>query len=305
MPDSHTPALIPRPLAIATLMLAASFFAGNHVSARLAFDDGTGLLLAILTRGSVALLIMTTLALWQGHRFTVPQGKRGWQLLLGLMIAGQSLCLYSAVARVPVAVALLMVNTWPILLALLNWVITGRPPSARLAMIMALILGGVVLVLDVPAWLSDPAAMGPNWLPGVAFALAAACFFTVAIWTTDHKLAGMPGAVRSVFTMTTVLSVMIIGGALDLVPGGLDLPSSTQGWVGLTLLALLYGTASTVLFVLVPRLDMGRNAPVMNFEPVASLILGFLVLGQMLSPVQLLGGAVVISGIVWLSLAKT
>lgn len=299
------PSPIARPVAILILIAAASMFAANHVSARLAFDDGTGLLLAILTRGTVALLIMTVLALWQRHRFVVPAGKRGWQLLLGLMIAGQSLCLYSAVARVPVAVALLLVNTWPILLTLLNWAVTRRPPSLRLVLVMAVILAGVVLVLDVPAWLADPAALGPNWVPGVAFASAAAGFFTVAIWTTDNKLAGMPGAVRSVYTMMTVLTVMVVGGVVNLVPGGLALPSSSQGWLGLALLAVLYGTASTLLFVLVPRLNMARNAPVMNFEPVASLILGYLVLGQVLSSVQILGGAIVLSGIVWLSLVKT
>ncbi|MFG1495153.1 DMT family transporter [Saccharospirillum sp. HFRX-1] len=295
---------IARPLAILILLTTSTLFASNHVSARLAFDNSTGLMLAILTRGAVALTIMTLLAVWQRHRFAIPQGKRGWQLLLGLMIAGQSICLYSAVARVPVAVALLMVNTWPILLALLNWVLTGRPPSLRLVVIMLMILVGVVLVLDVPAWLADPAAMGPDWQPGVAFALAAACFFTVAIWTTDNKLSGMPGAVRSVFTMMTVLAVMLIAGVMNLVPGGLDLPATATGWVGLCLLALFYGTASTLLFVLVPRLDMARNAPVVNFEPVASLILGFVVLGQTLSPLQIVGGAIVLSGIVWLSLAR-
>lgn len=299
-----SPAALPRPLAIATLMGAATLFAANHVSARVAFDDGTGLLLAILTRGVVALAIMFALALWQGHRLRVPAGKRRWQLLLGLMIAGQSLCLYSAVARVPVAIALLLVNTWPIMLALLTWVISGKRPSGRLVLIMAVILCGLVLVLDIPAWLSDPAALGPDWLPGVAFGLSAAAFFSVAIWTTDHKLAGMPGAVRSVFTMTTVLTLMVLGGALDAVPGGLDLPASTRGWVGLGMLALLYGLAATTIFVLVPRLNMARNAPVMNIEPVASLLLGFLVLGQMLTSIQLVGGAVVLGGIVWLSLMK-
>ena len=59
-----------------------------------------------------------------------------------------------------------------------------------------------------------------------------------------------------------------------------------------------------MLFVLVPRLNMARNAPVMNLEPVASLLLGFLILGQTLAPIQLLGGAVVLSGIVWLSLMR-
>lgn len=293
-----------RPLAIAVLVFAACLFAANHVAARVAFDDGTGVLLAILTRVSIAFLMMFSLVIAQRHRLVIPPGKRRWQLVLGVMIAGQSLCLYSAVARIPVAVALLLVNTWPILYALLTWVLGGRRPTVRLAVIMVVILIGLVMVLDLGTWLSDPAAMGPDWLPGVVLAETAALLFAVAIWVTENRLSRLPGAVRSVFTMMTVLALMAIGGALGLVPGGLDLPQSQAGWVALASLAALYGTASTVLFVLVPRLNMARNAPVMNLEPVASLLFGFVILGQVLGPIQLVGGAIVLGGIVWLSLMR-
>jgi drug/metabolite transporter (DMT)-like permease len=104
--------------------------------------------------------------------------------------------------------------------------------------------------------------------------------------------------------MQTVFVAMILGGLLGAVPGGMSLPDNSSGWAGLIMLALLYGSAFSVLFIFVPRLDMARNAPVMNFEPVASLLIGYLVLGQMLSPSQLLGGAVVVGGIVVLSLSK-
>lgn len=297
--------LLPQPVTIPLLLTVGTLFASNHVAARIAFDDGVGLLLALLVRTAVALALMLMLVVWQRHRLTLAPGQRRWQLLLGLMIAGQSLCLYSAVARVPVAVALLLVNTWPIFLALLTWLFGGGRPSARLATVMAIILAGLVLVLDIPAWLARPGAMGPEWLPGAGFALAAALFFSVAIWTTENRLGGMPGAVRSVFTMVGVLALMAISGALGLVPGGLSPPATGQGWLGLVLLAAFYGLASTVLFVLIPRLNMARNAPVMNFEPVASLLLGYLVLGQVLSPIQLTGGAIVLGCIIWLGTAKT
>jgi len=196
------------------------------------------------------------------------------------------------------------VNTWPILYTLLTWLLGGRRPTLRLTLIMTIILIGLVMVLDLGTWLADPAAMGPDWLPGVILAESAALFFAVAIWVTENRLSQLPGAIRSVFTMMTVLVLMALGGVLGIVPGGLNLPQSQAGWVGLASLAALYGTASTILFVLVPRLNMARNAPVMNLEPVASLLLGFLILGQTLAPVQLLGGAVVLSGIVWLSLMR-
>lgn len=293
-----------RPLAITILVSAACLFAANHVAARVAFDDGTGVLLAILTRGSIAFLMMVSLVVVQRHRLVIPAGKRHWQLLLGALIAGQSLCLYSAVARIPVAVALLLVNTWPILYALLTWVLGGQRPTVRLALIMVVILIGLIMVLDLGTWLADPTAMGPDWLPGVVLAETAALFFAVAIWVTENRLSRLPGAVRSVFTMMTVLALMAAGGLLGILPGGLDFPKSQSGWVALASLAALYGTASTVLFVLVPRLNMARNAPVMNLEPVASLLFGFVILGQVLAPVQLVGGAVVLGGIVWLSLMR-
>jgi len=295
---------LPRALAILILVSGAFLFAANHVAARLAFDSGAGVLLALLFRGSVALLIMVSLALWQGHRLVIPAGRRRWQLLLGTMIAGQSLCLYSAVARVPVAVALLLVNTWPIFLALITWLLDGKRPSGRLVLIMAIMMVGLALVLDVRTWLADPTAMGPDWVPGVALGMMAAVFFSLAIRTTNNKLASLPGAVRSVYTMTLVVALMAVGGFLNIIPGGLSWPGSGQGWLGLGLLAAFYGTASTILFVLVPRLNMARNAPVMNIEPVWSLLLAYLVLGQVLAPVQLLGGVVVLAGIVWLSLTR-
>lgn len=293
-----------RPLAITILLSAACLFAANHVAARVAFDDGTGVLLAILTRGSIAFLMMVSLVIAQRHRLVIPAGKRCWQLILGVMIAGQSLCLYSAVARIPVAVALLLVNTWPILYALLTWALGGRRPSVRFTAIMVVILIGLIMVLDLGTWLSDPTAMGPDWLLGVVLAETAALFFAVAIWVTENRLSRLPGAVRSVFTMMAVLALMAVGGLLGILPGGLDLPHSQSGWVALVSLAALYGTASTVLFVLVPRLNMSRNAPVMNLEPVASLLFGFVVLGQVLAPIQLVGGAIVLGGIVWLSLMR-
>jgi len=67
---------------------------------------------------------------------------------------------------------------------------------------------------------------------------------------------------------------------------------------------VLYGTGFIVLFISVPRLDMPRNAPVMNIEPLATLLMGWIVLDQMLSRGQILGGVIVVSGIVLLTYRK-
>ena len=294
---------LPRHLAITILASVATLFAANHVAARLAFDEGTGLLLAVLARSALALSVLAALLLWQRPRLELPAGTGRWQILAGLMVAIQSLCLYSSVARIPVVVALLLMNTFPIMLALLTWALGGPRPTLRTASIMAVILVGLVVVLDVPAWLAAPDALGPEWLPGVAFGLGAAAAFSAALWITEHHLSEVGSTLRSLLTMLTVLLVMLVAGVLQLVPGGMTLPASTVGWGALVALAVLYSVAFSVLFISVPRLEMARNAPVMNVEPVASLLLGYLVLGQVLSGSQLLGGAIVLGGIVMLSLS--
>lgn len=304
MSASPLPKLLPRHLAILLMMCVATMFAANHVSARLAFDNGTGLLLAVLTRSGVACLILLTLVIAQKKRLWLPAGTWPWQLAVGLLITIQSISLYSAVARLPVVIALLLVNTFPIQLALLSWALGGPRPTLRSCLIMGTILIGLLVVLDIPAWIASADDMGPGWIAGIGFGLTAAFAFACALWVTEHRLAGVGSTLRSLLTMQTVFIMMIVGGIAGVVPGGMSLPDNSAGWLGLTLLGLLYGSAFSTLFIFVPRLDMARNAPVMNIEPVASLVLGYFVLGQMLSPVQLVGGAVVVGGIMVLSLTK-
>lgn len=294
----------PRPTAMLLLAAIACGFAGNHVAARLAFDHGTGLLAAILGRSGITLLVLAGLVAWRRNALALPAGTRRWQLLLGLLIAVQSLCLYSAVARIPVALALLVSNVFPVLLALLTWACGGPRPTRRACAVMGVILVGLVLALDVPTRLAEAGRTDVAWGAGIAFALCAATVFAAGIWITDHKLATIPGAVRSLYTMLTVCSSMAIAGAAGLVPGGMTWPHDAPGWAGLAVLMALYCVAFTVLFVTVPRLDMARNAPVMNMEPIATLFFGWAVLDQWLAPVQIVGALVVVAGIVLLSQSR-
>lgn len=304
MAASPAAPLFPRKLAVALLALLACCFAGNHIAARIAFDNDTGVLLAILCRSGLTLLALAALLAWQRQPLSLPAGTRGWQVLLGLLIATQSLCLYSAVARIPVALALLVGNTFPILLALLGWALGGPRPTRRTALLMGLILCGLALALDVPARLRGGGADEPAWALGIGLAFGAACVFACALWITDHKLAEVRGPVRSLLTLAIVFSSMLVAGLSGVMPAGLSVPGSSSGWLALASLVLLYGVAFTLLFVCVPRLNMAQNAPVMNIEPIATLVLGWALLGQQLSAMQLLGGALVIGAIVLLTYRK-
>ena len=299
-----SPALFPRHIAVLILALVACSFASNHIAARIAFDHDTGLLLAMLCRAGVTLAVLVALVLWRRESLKLSRSTWGWQLLLGLLIAIQSFCIYSAVARIPVALALLVVNLSPILLALLTWVLGGPAPSRQALGIMGMILFGLVLVLDVPERLSGSAVNDGEWLAGIAFSLTAAVVFAFALWITENRLSGLAGSVRSMLTLAVVfISSALLGGS-GLLPGSLGLPSATAGWMALGCLILFYGAAFSALFICMPRLNIARNAPVMNIEPVAGMLLGWLVLGQLLGALQVLGGLIVVSGVALLAYRK-
>ena len=167
-----------------------------------------------------------------------------------------------------------------------------------------IILGVILLGLSLVLNINTEMPMGEQWGLGVALGTLSAFLLAATMWITQYQLAPLPGSVRSSYTMLGVIVLMAILGMSGYFPNGLDLPNNQQGWMGLMMLAILYAIAFTLLFVLTAKLDMGRNSPILNFEPVASLFLGSLFLGQFLNNTQLIGGGLVILGIVAIGFQK-
>ena len=223
--------------------------------------------------------------------------------VIGLLIGVQSLCLYSAVARLPVALALLAFNTFPIWTALWAWVVYREPPARPLLVAMPVILVGLTLALDVFGAASGLGTAG-QWArigTGVAFALAAAGTFSLALVLTQHEVGDVDGRVRTATTMG--MAGLVALGTVTL-QGGFHLPQAATGWWGLAALTCLYGTGFTIMFTVLPRLGVVGNSAIMNVEPVFALVLAWLVLGQVIAPVQIAGALVVVGAVVALGLRK-
>jgi drug/metabolite transporter (DMT)-like permease len=291
---------IPRWVGVTLMLLIATMFASNHIGARLAFDHGINPLTAVVFRSFGTALVVAMLLRATRTRFTLTAAQRWRALLIGLLIAGQSLCLYSAVARIPVALALLAFNTFPFLLGLISWLAGGERPSARVLVAMLIALAGLALALDLVGDVGVGTVAEANSI-GVAFALAAALQFGLVLYLQTRWLGNTDGRIRS-FVMMTVVGVvtLLIGLASD----GFALPRDALGWLGVGLLTLFYGSAITSLFVVLPKLGAVNNVALMNFEPIAALILAWLLLGQTMAPIQLLGALIVVAAIVTISVGK-
>ena len=289
--------------AFGTLLLIALMMGANHVAARIAFNNGVDVATAVVFRSTVTALVIVGILASQRVRVRLTARNKRFLPVIGLLIGVQSLCLYSAVARLPVALALLAFNTYPIWTAVWSFIVYRKPPEKAMLVAMPVILVGLALALDVFGAASGLGASG-QWASigaGVAFALAAAATFGLALVLTQHEAGDVDGRVR---TATTMAIAGLVALATVAMQGGFHLPAAPAGWGGLAALTFLYGTAFTIMFTVLPRLGVVGNSAIMNVEPVFALVLAWAILGQSIAPVQVGGALLVVGAVITLGLRR-
>ena len=292
---------VPRWIGIAILLVIAATFGSNHVAARIAFDHGASVATAVAFRAAGTALALAAALLVLRVPLRMPAATLARTAVVGAILAVQSYCLYSAVARIPAALALLAFNTYPLLYALMSAATGMERLSRRALFAMPAALFGLALALDVVGGADKLASRWAEIGSGAAFSIAASLCFATVLFVSARWLHGVDGRVRS-GVINAVVAVLVL--AVGAPAGLLALPADPAGWTGLALLTLFYGTAITALFVLQPRLGSATDIAALNFEPIAVLILGWAVLGQSLEPRQIVGALVVIGAIVALGTAK-
>jgi drug/metabolite transporter (DMT)-like permease len=277
--------LSPRTGVLALLAIATTF-GSNHIAARVAFDHGASVTTAVAIRSGFTALFLLVLLRVLRVPMALPRQTFTRALAIGLLISVQSFCLYSSVALLPVALALLAFNTFPMFLALFSWAWTGQRPRGAALAAMPLALAGLALALDVFGKPVDPA--------GIAWALGAAVSFALALLATERWLKAVDGRLRTFLMMSVTAIVVLVAG---LASDTFALPRAPAGWLGIALLTVFYATAITSLFIVLPHLGPANYAVVMNFEPIAVLFLAWMILGQSVAPLQIAGAFIVIGAI--------
>jgi drug/metabolite transporter (DMT)-like permease len=275
----------------------------NHVAARFAFNDSVNVVTAVFFRSVVTTAIIFLLLLRRGVSMKISKGHHSIFLVIGALIAIQSYCIYSSVSLIPVVLALLAFNTHPLWAALWSRIFYRRKPEALVLRSMPIILFGLALALDV-FWTASGLGAAAQWQSigkGVFYAMMGAASFGLALVLTEHKTLTINALVRTAYTLAIVTALATL---LSFFQGGLSLPHSTNGWLGLVSLTVLYGTGFTMMFSLLPRLGVVGNSAIMNAEPIFALIFAWVLLGQTISIMQIIGAIIVVGTVIVIGLRK-
>ncbi|MEO3868418.1 DMT family transporter [Nonomuraea sp. B12E4] len=210
----------------------------------------------------------------------------------GVLFALDLLFWHHAIDYVGAGLATVLGNLQVFIVAFAAWGLFGERPSRRLVISTPVVFAGVVLIsgmFDSAAYGSDP-AMGV-WA-GVATSLSYAAFLLLMKRGGADRAAGPLAHATVVATLTIALLSPVFGGA-DFVP---EWPA--HGWLLLLALGPQVVGWSLITFTL-PRQPAALTALLLLIQPMTTVALSAVVLGERPSPLQLAGCAVIVLGVLY------
>jgi drug/metabolite transporter (DMT)-like permease len=276
-------------------------FGAMAVFGKLAYGEGAtvGTLLAV--RFAIAAALFWTLVLvGRGGRREVRALSRA-DIAVGLALGAcgyalQSGCYFAALERIDASLLSLLLYTFPAIVAAAAIALGRERLDRRRLTALALALGGLVLVVAG----AGTGALDPL---GAALAMAAAVVYSTYILVSDGVVGRMRPQVLSALVCTGAAASLTVGSALI---GQLRLDEVTVGgWGWLASLTVISTVGAISLFFAGLRRVGPTTASILaTVEPLVTVLLAFLVFGEALGSMQLVGGALVLSAVVVLNMRR-
>ncbi|MFA5171179.1 MAG: DMT family transporter [Sulfuriferula sp.] len=268
------------------------FWGANFALAGPILQDISPLWLAAL-RFVLSALIMIAFSSWRGEPLIVPalQYIKTYFLIGAVGIGGFNLLFFYAMQTTSAGNASLIMATNPLVTMVLAALVLGERPGLRLLLSLPLALAGVIVVIssgDMSKLTHLQNVQGDLLMLGANLA-----------WAGYNVLSRKLMPQQSALTNTTL--VMSAGALILLVAAAISHEHMTAigFYAGIDLAIMVVG--GTVLAYLfwntgIARLGAGRTAIFMNLIPVFAMLTAA-VMGYLPNAAQIMGGALVISGV--------
>lgn len=269
------------------IALAAVSFGLIPPLSRLAYDaQATPLALVLLRYSAFVVLVGGWLRL-RRRPLRLPRGAVSGSLWLAALQLATSFGYVASVAFIPVSLAAIIFYTAPILVGLLA-AASGREAMtlAKAAALLAAFLG-LALALGPTFATLDPFGVGLAALAAVSLSLVIVLGGLV-IRRTDAML------------LTTWMNVwmFLAVAAYALAAGDVAMPQNAAGIAGAAGATLCSVVGFAAWFAAMPMISPIRVALTFNIEPVVTVLVAALLLGERLAGLQVAGGGLVLAALI-------
>lgn len=278
---------------VALVLASAASFSSATILAKLAFDERVTAetLIGVRLAGGALFLWILAGASRQARRF--PPGRATSLLAMGIISAAVAVLFFQSLARIEASATTLLFYAHPAMVAGAAFVL-GRE---RLGLIklgtLVLGLAGVALVVGAPRGGMDAL--------GLAMALGAAVGAAGYVVVAQRAIVGVHPLAAGALVLTGATVAFVPPAAAA---GTLDLGVSGEGWRFLALVGATSAAGFALFLGALRRLGPTRTAIGASFEPVVTVALAAVVLDETLSPLQLVGGAMVVAALAILPLSR-
>lgn len=274
-------------------LLSAAAFGAMGIFGKLAFDDGANPGTLLTARFAIAAIALWCLMLLKGSlsqmRAVAP---RDLTIALGLGACGYALqagCYFVALEHLDASLLSLVLYTFPAIVTVAAVALGRERLDRRRVLALGLVSTGLVLILGTAG------ASKVNGV-GVALGLGAAFTYSAYILISDGIARRVPALMLATLVCTGAAISLTVGSALtgQLRPGEVTL----AGWGWLAGIAVVSTVAAiTLFFAGLSRVGPTSASILSTFEPVVTVVLAAAVLGEQLAPIQLAGGAFVLTAV--------
>lgn len=254
--------------------------------ARLSYDYGSDVPTVLTVRFTLLCILLLIWNTLRKQAMRLPPRLAAHTLICGIFyLAGIGSYLLS-VAYLPVSLAVLIFYTFPILVTVIAAVLARKAPGLLEILALMIAFLGLLIALNVQ---TD----GLQWL-GIALAVMASLGVAANTVFSGYLLDYMSTSVFSVYTSGIVALIAIL---LVIYNGGLALPESATGIIVFSGMLLTFGVGYIAIYSGIRLLGAAPLATIMNLEPVATIMIAAVLLGEVLNRQQMLGGLIVLAGI--------
>ena len=221
-----------------------------------------------------------------------PAAQVRLAMLAGVFLALDLVIWHHTIALVGAGLATVLGNTQVVIVAFLAWLFLAERPPRRTLLALPVVLLGVVLISGVVG----EGAYGTNPGLGVILGLLVGVAYAAFLLVLRRGNADLRRPAGPLFDATLIAAVasLVIGlplGEVDLVPSWpahswlllLALTSQVVGWL--------------IISVSLPRLPAALTSVILTLQPVGSVLLAMVLLGEAPSAVQLLGAGTILVGL--------
>jgi drug/metabolite transporter (DMT)-like permease len=271
------------------ILISGISFGAAAIFARFAYKAGTDPITLLFLRFGIASICMIFMMLIR--RLPLPRG----QILFGLVLmgalgyVGQSFCYFTALTLISAGLVALLLYSYPAILTLLAIIILKEPISKAKILALAFALIGTILTIG---------PIGGGRPLGIILALGGAFIYSIYI-LVGSKIT-RPGTATQSSTVIITSAAVVFAGIIAV--RGASFPTTLFGWSSASALALISTVLAIVTFLAgLERVGPINAATLSTIEPVVTVILAALILGETLTLLRIVGGLMIILAVIILA----